>query len=557
MKLVECVPNFSEGQDEKKINLIVDEIKNTSGVWLLDVDPGADTNRTVVTFVGSPDAVSEAAFRAIKKASLVIDMREHKGEHPRMGATDVCPFVPVRDVSMEKCIEIAKKLGARVAEELKIPIYLYEEAATEEQRKNLANIRKGEYEGFPLKIKEPEWKPDYGEPVFNEKAGVTAIGAREFLIAYNVNLNTRDKKLAHKIALNVRESGRIKKDKDGNVVKDENGVALRIPGKLKATKAIGWYVDEYGLAQISINLTNYKITSPHEAFEEIRKEARDLGLRVTGSELVGLIPKDALVEAGKYYLEKQGKSRGVSEREIIHYAAKSLGLNDITEFNTDDKVIEYRINKEIDRLTDLSLTEFADELSSDSPAPGGGSVAAFCGSLSASLIAMVGNLTFGKNKYKEHWEEAEKIAGESQGLKCEFLDLCDEDTEAFNQLMKAFRMKKNTEEEQREREEMIQVATKRATEVPLKVMRKALLAIELALKMGRIGNVNAISDVGVASEMAVSACKSASLNIKINLPSIKDEEFAREVSGEHDEILKKIGDIQEEVGKVVLEKLKD
>lgn len=555
MKLVECVPNFSEGRDENTINSIVNEIRSTSGVWLLDVDPGADTNRTVVTFVGSPDAVLEAAFHAIRKASEVIDMREHKGEHPRMGATDVCPFVPVKDVSMEECIEIAKRLGARVSEELRIPVYLYEEAATEEKRRNLANVRKGEYEGLLEKLKDPEWKPDYGKPVFNEKSGATIIGAREFLIAYNVNLNTRDRKLANKIAQIIRESGYPKKDEDGNILRDKDGNEIMVPGKLKDTKAIGWYVDEYGVAQISINLTNYKITPLHKAFEEIREQARDLGLRVTGSELVGLIPKDAMMEAGKYYLEKQGKSKGAPISEIIHYAVKSLGLDDIAHFNPDDKIIEYRINKEIDRLVDLSLTNFAEKLSSDSPTPGGGSVAAMAGSISASLIAMVGNLTYGKKKYKDHWEKSEKITEEAQLLKQEFIELCDEDAEAFNQLMKAYRMKKNTEEEKKKRNEFIQKAAKRATEIPLIVMRKANSAMELALSMAKIGNVNAISDIGVASEMASASCRSASLNVRINLPSIDDEKFVKEVSKEYNEILTKIESFHKSVNSIVSDRL--
>lgn len=555
MKLVECVPNFSEGRDGNTINSIVNEIRSTSGVWLLDVDPGADTNRTVVTFVGSPDAVLEAAFHAIRKAAEVIDMREHKGEHPRMGATDVCPFVPVKDVSMEECIEIAKRLGARVSEELRIPVYLYEEAATEEKRRNLANIRKGEYEGLVEKLKDPEWKPDYGKPVFNEKSGATIIGAREFLIAYNVNLNTRDRKLANKIAQIIRESGYPKKDEDGNILIDKDGNEIRVPGKLKDTKAIGWYVDEYGVAQISINLTNYKVTPLHKAFEEIREQARDFGLRVTGSELVGLIPKDAMMEAGKYYLEKQGKSKGAPISEIIHYAVKSLGLDDIAPFNPDDKIIEYRINKEIGRLVDLSLTNFAEKLSSDSPTPGGGSVAAMVGSISASLIAMVGNLTYGKKKYKDHWEKSEKITEEAQLLKQEFIELCDEDAEAFNQLMKAYRMKKNTEEEKKKRNEFIQKAAKRATEIPLIVMRKANSAMELALSMAKIGNVNAISDIGVASEMASASCRSASLNVRINLPSIDDEKFVKEVSKEYNEILTKIESFHKSVNSIVSDRL--
>ncbi len=485
----------------------------------------------------------------------MIDMKKHQGEHPRMGATDVCPFVPVASVSMEDCVKIAEALGKRVAEEFRIPVYLYEEAAREEKRKNLANIRKGEYEGLQKKIRDPEWKPDFGEPVFNEKSGATVIGAREFLIAYNVNLNTKDSKLANMIAKNVRESGKPKRDDDGNIVKDENGEIVRIPGKLKAVRGIGWYVDEYGCAQVSINLTNYHITPLHIVFEEVRKEARKLGLGVTGSELVGLIPEEALIEAGKFYLKKQGISMGVPKREIIHTAVKSLGLSDVTKFNPEEKVIEYRINKESDRLVDYTLLEFAEELSSNSPAPGGGSVAAIAGALSAALTAMVGNLTYGKKKYQNNWDKAEEISEKAQDLKQELLSLACEDTKAFNQLMKSFRMKKETEEQKQKRREAIREATKLATEIPLTVMEKSLTIMELALKIAKIGNLNAISDAGVAGEMALASCRSASLNVKINIPSLKDEKFARDAGIKQDDILKRIESLYIKLTSIVEEKL--
>ncbi len=413
---------------------------------LLDVDPGESTNRTVVTFIGSPEGVKEAAFKAIKKASEVLDMSKHKGAHSRIGATDVCPFVPVSGVTMEDCIQLAHELGERVAKELGIPVYLYEEAAQKPERENLANIRIGEYEGLPEKLKDPEWAPDYGKPVFNPKAGATLIGAREFLIAYNINLNTRDRRLAHEIALNLRERGRTKIDKDGNIVRDAEGKAIKIPGKFKAVKAVGWYIEDYDIAQISINFINYKITPPHVVFDETIKEAEKIGLRVTGSELVGLIPKEALLMAGRHYLSKQGKSPGVPEEELIKTAVSSLGLDDVAPFDPQKKIIEYQFKDVESSLLDFNLREFTNELSVDSPAPGGGSTAALCGALSASLSSMVSNLTVGKKEYENVQKDVKELAVNAQSLKDEFLRDVDLDTLAFNKLMEAYRLPKKTEE---------------------------------------------------------------------------------------------------------------
>ncbi|NOY78965.1 MAG: glutamate formimidoyltransferase, partial [Calditrichaeota bacterium] len=416
-KIVECVPNFSEGRDPSVIEAIAEAIRSTEGAMLLDVDPGKATNRTVYTLIGSPEAVVEAAFRAVKKASELIDMQKQKGEHPRIGAADVVPFVPVSGVTMEECVQLAHELGKRVGESLKIPVYLYEEAATRPERKNLAEIRKGEYEGLPEKLKDPNWKPDYGPAEFNPRSGATIIGAREFLIAYNINLNTRDRKLAQEIALNLRESGRAKRDETGAIIRNPDGTAVKIPGRLKAVKGVGWYIEEYGIAQVSYNLTNYKITPPHVVFEESQKEAEKLGLRVTGSELVGLIPLDALKQAGRYFLEKQGKTGGVPEEEIIHIAVKSLGLDELAPFDPKQKVIEYRFQERFGPLAKRTVWEFANELSMDSPTPGGGSTAALAGALAASLVSMVANLTYGNKKYRENWDAVKPLALRAQELK--------------------------------------------------------------------------------------------------------------------------------------------
>ena len=555
LKLVECVPNFSEGRDLDLIDSITKEITETEDVKLLDVDPGADTNRTVVTFIGTPEGVKEAAFKAIKKASELIDMRNHTGAHARMGATDVCPFIPVSGITMDECVEIAKQVGERVAKELSIPIYLYEEAASCPERNSLADIRKGEYEGFAEKIKEHDWKPDFGEAKFNEKSGATVIGAREFLIAYNVNLNTTDRKLAHDIALTIREAGRAKRDEQGKIVRDENGKMVKVPGLLKATRAVGWYIDEYRQAQVSINLINYKITPPHITFDTICDEAAKRGLRVTGSELVGLIPLQAMLEAGKYYLLKQGKSPGVPDEDLIEAAVVSMGLRDIAEFDVQKKIIEYQVQETKGPLVKKDLREFANELSSDSPAPGGGSVSALAGALGSALAGMVANLTIGKKEYTAVWDEMRDIAMQAQLLKDHLLRSVDNDTEAFNQLMAAMTMKKKTDEQKAARSEAIENATKNACEVPLEVMKKSVEVLKLAKLVAENGNENAASDAGVASLMAKSAVFGAGLNVKINLPGITDKTYISTMEKQVTSLEKEAADLEAEVLSIVSTKV--
>ncbi len=530
MKLVECVPNFSEGRDPDKIRAITREIEAVPGVKLLDVDPGASTNRTVVTFIGAPEAVREAAFRAIAKAAEVIDMRAHKGAHPRMGATDVCPFVPVSGVTMKDCVRLAAELGRRVADELAIPVYLYEAAARKPERRNLATVRAGEYEGLPEKLKDSRWAPDFGQAVFNAKSGATIIGAREFLIAYNFNLNTRDRKLAHEIALSLRESGRARRDKDGNVVKDARGDTVMVPGKFKEVKSVGWYVEDYGVAQISVNFTNYRTTPVHVVFDEAVRLAGRLGLRVTGSELVGLIPKEALLMAGRYYLEKQGKSPGVPEEELIRMAVRSLGLSDVVPFDPEKKIIENQVREPGPALVGMTLRGFADELSMDSPAPGGGSVAALCGALSAGLAAMVANLTVGKKGYEAARADMIATAVRAQALKDGLLEAVDRDTRAFNKVIDAFRLPKTSPEQAEEKERAIEEANKEATLVPLEVLEKAVEAVGLAKVVAAKGNKNSVSDAGVAGLSGQAAGEGAYYNVLANLPGIKDARFSADVT---------------------------
>jgi glutamate formiminotransferase/formiminotetrahydrofolate cyclodeaminase len=555
MKLVECVPNFSEGRNREKISAITKEIKSTPQVNLLDVDPGESTNRTVVTFIGSPEGVKEAAFKAIKKAAEVLDMSKHKGAHSRIGATDVCPFVPVSGITMEECIQLAHELGERVAKELGIPVYLYEEAAQKPERRNLANIRTGEYEGLSEKLKDPEWAPDYGKPVFNPKAGVTVIGAREFLIAYNINLNTRDRRLAHDIALNLRERGRAKRDKDGNIVRDAEGKTIKIPGKFKAVKAVGWYIEDYEIAQISINFINYKITPPHVVFDETIKEAEKIGLRVTGSELVGLIPKEALLMAGRHYLTKQRKSPGVPEEDLIKTAVSSLGLDDVAPFDPQKKIIEYQFKEVESSLLDLNLREFANELSIDSPAPGGGSTAALCGALSASLSSMVSNLTFGKKEYENVQKDVKELAVNAQSLKDEFLRAVDLDTMAFNKLMEAYRLPKKTEERKKERAQAVEEALKEATLVPFGVLEKSIEALDMAREIALKGNKNSLSDAGVAGLTAQAAAEGAYYNIKINLPNLQDNEFKSKIKKQAVSLKKKAVKLGDELREIIEKKL--
>ncbi len=555
MKIVECVPNFSEGRDRDKIQAITKEIEATPGVKLLDVDPGESTNRTVVTFVGSPEGVKEAAFRAIKKAAEVIDMAGHKGAHPRLGATDVCPFVPVCGVSMEECVQLAHELAERVGRELGIPVYLYEEAAQKPERRNLANIRSGEYEGLPLKLKDPAWQPDYGPAVFNPKTGATVIGAREFLIAYNINLNTKDRRMAHEIALNLREAGRAKRDETGQIIRDAEGKTVMVPGKFKYVKAVGWYIEDYGCAQISINLTNYKISPLHLVFEEAVKEAEKLGLRVTGSEIVGLVPKEALLMAGRYFYEKQGKSPGVPEEELIRMVIRSLGLNDVAPFEAKNKIIEYRVEEKRPTLVRLSVRELVNEISLDSPAPGGGSVAALCGALSAALSSMVANLTYGKKGYDLVTEEMKTTALTAQNLKDRLLQLVDDDTQAFNQVMEALRLPRGSEEQQKEREVALERAQQEATLVPLEVLRLSRQLLELSERVVSRGNKNSLSDAGVSALTAVAAAEAAYYNIKINLLNIKDEAFREKVEQEAKEIFSLVENMGEAIKTVVFKEL--
>ncbi len=554
MKIVECVPNFSEGRDIKIIDQITNAIKSVKGAFLLDVDPGADTNRTVVTFVGDPDSAMEAAFRAIKKASQLIDMSKHHGAHPRMGATDVCPFVPVSGVTMDDCVEYAKKVGKRVGEELGIPIYLYEYAASKPEWKNLAEARKGEYEGLAAREGDEYWNPDFGPNKFNAKSGATAISAREFLIAYNINLNSRDKKKAHDLALSIREKGRFKRDANNKIAKDKDGKKLMVPGLFKNCKAVGWYIDEYNRAQISINLTNYKITPPHLVLEKVRELAANKGIQVTGSELVGLLPKEAILMAGKYYLNRLGESAGIPEKMIIETAVQSMGLDDLSSFDINEKVIEYAI-AEKDNLVNMTINEFADELSTDSPAPGGGSVAALCSSMSGALSAMVSNLTFGKKGYEKVWNEAKVLAETSQHIKECSIDAIDKDTQAFYDMMDAARLPKKTDEEKKIRNAAIQETTKNAILVPMETLQIALEAVELAQKVAKIGNENALSDAGVAAITANAAAKSAYLNVKINMGSIEDEKFKFDILTQADELLEKVNNLALKVEEEVKEKV--
>jgi glutamate formiminotransferase/formiminotetrahydrofolate cyclodeaminase len=539
MKLVECVPNFSEGRDMTKIDQITAEISGTEGATLLDVDPGKDTNRTVVTFVATPEAAVEAAFRAIKKAAEVLDMSKHQGAHARMGATDVCPFVPVAGVTMEDCVRLAVQLSEKVGSQLQIPVYLYEEAASIPERKNLAAVRAGEYEGLPEKLKKPEWKPDFGPAKFNARAGATVIGAREFLIAYNINLNTRDKKIARDIAFTIREKGRLKRDKDGNVIRDKNGTGLRVPGLFKACKAVGWYMEDFGRAQISINLTNYKITPPHIVFDECIGLAAKHGVRVTGSELVGLIPLEALIQAGKHYLKKQEKTPGVTESELIHMAVLSMGLGDLYPFEPDKKIIEYQV-RSASGLSAMRINAFCDLLSSDEPAPGGGSAAALCGALSAALSSMVAALTHGKKGYEKTFDKMESVGIEAQALKDSFLNDVDRDTEAFNRVMEAMRLPKKTEPEQTARQQAMEDANKQATLVPLEVLRRCKKTSELARQVVEHGNINSVSDGGVAALACRTAAEGAYLNVAINLPGIEDTAFKKDVLAEAQKIREEI-----------------
>src|SRR5437764_4948956 len=560
-KLIECVPNFSEGRDQNLIRQITDMIESVDGVSLLDVDPGASTNRTVVTFVGGPDAAVEAAFRAIKKASELIDMHKQHGAHPRMGATDVCPFIPVSNVSWEEAIACAHGLGQRVGDELKIPVYLYEKAAKNPSRSNLSIIRAGEYEGFFEKIKEAAWKPDFGPAVFNEKSGATVIGAREFLVAYNVNLNTRAVRRATSVAFDVRENGRVKTEDGtpyGKPVLDANGEAVRVPGMLKHVKAIGWYVEEYGLAQVSMNLTNLDETPLHAAFDACTEAASKRGLRVTGSEVVGMLPKKCLVEAGKYFLRKQKWSEGASEEELIDVAIRSMGLSELKPFDPKERIIEFKMESAASKksLVKMDLRQFCNETLSDSPAPGGGSVAALMGALGVSLGGMVANLSAGKRGWDDKLQYFSDWAVKAQQLKDELLSLVDEDTAAFNKVMEAFGLPRESAEENRARTAAIEEATKRAAEVPLKVMETASKAYDLLAEMAARGNPASISDVGVGL-LAVRACiEGAGMNVRINIANLKDEKGKTSLSNKVQVFTEESEARFKEISKLVEKKLK-
>lgn len=559
MQLIECVPNFSEGKDPGIIQQITNEIENVEGVSLLNVDRGKATNRTVVTFIGSPKAVIEAAFKAIKKAGELIDMSNHKGEHPRMGATDVCPFIPITNTTMEETAKYAQELAKRVGEDLQLPVYLYEAAQPDKKRNNLSVIRAGEYEGFFKKIQQPEWHPDFGPAVFDKKRGATAIGARDFLVAYNVNLNTTSTRRANSIAFDVREAGRVKREGNpitGKIVKDKNGNTIHVPGSLKNVKAIGWYIEEYGIAQISMNLTNINITPVHIAFDEVCKKAEIRGIRVTGSELVGLIPLKAMLDAGKYFLQKQQRSAGVSEKELIRIAILSMGLDELSPFNPEERIIEYKLAGKADsKYVHMALNTFADETASESPAPGGGSVAAYVGSLAMSLATMVANLSAHKKGWDGRWQEFSNWAEKGQQYKDELLQLVDEDTRAFNLIMNAFSLPKSTEEEKIIRTQSIQGATKYAIEVPYKVMQTGFSGMEVIKAMAATGNPNSVSDAGVGALCARSAIMGAFMNVRINAAGYDDKIFANDIVAQGKEIEKKTIALETEILKIVNEKI--
>ncbi len=560
-QIIECVPNISEGRDQAIITTIAAAAESVDGVKLLDVDPGKATNRTVITFVGEPEAVIEAAFRLIKKAAELIDMSKHQGEHPRFGATDVCPLVPVANITMAEVVEYARKLGQRVGDELGIPGYFYENAATSEERRNLANCRAGEYEGLAKKLVDPHWRPDFGPAEFvkAKTTGATAISARDFLVAYNINLNTTSTRRANAIAFDIRERGRVKREGDkltGKIVKDEQGNPVNIPGSLKAVKGIGWYIEEYGIAQLSLNLTNISITPVHIAFDEACRKAEARGVRVTGSELVGLVPLQAMLDAGKYFLRKQQRSTGVSEAELIKIAVKSLGLDDLKPFNPREKIIEYMLAEgNAHPLVDMTLSSFADETASESPAPGGGSIAAYVGALGVSLGTMVANLSAHKRGWDDRWEEFSEWAEKGMAYQQTLLHLVDEDTAAFNKIMAAFGLPKGNEEEKAARQQAIQEATKYATEVPFKVLEMAYNSMEVMQAMAAIGNPNSVTDAGVGALCARTAVRGALLNVKINAAGLDDQDYAREIIARGDAIAAKAKALEAEIMTAVEGKL--
>ena len=561
-QLIECVPNISEGRDSNLIKQVTDVVETVEGVRLIDVDPGKATNRTVITFVGSPEEVCEAAFRVVKKAAELIDMSKHHGEHPRFGATDVCPLVPISNITMDEVVIYARKLGKRIGEELGIPVYNYEFAASKPERKNLANCRSGEYEGLKEKLSSAAWKPDFGPAKFNDhvaKTGATAVGARNFLVAYNFNLNTTSTRRANSIAYDVREKGREKREGDpitGKIVKDEKGNTVYIPGTLKSTKAIGWFIEEYGIAQISMNMTDITVTSVHEAFDEVCRAAEKRGVRVTGSELVGVIPLKAMLDAGKHYLRKQQRSIGIPDREIIRIAVKSLGLDELAPFDPDKKIIEYILeDKKVKKLVDLSVTGFVNETASESPAPGGGSISATMGAMGAALGTMVANLSSHKRGWDDKWEEYSDWAVKGKYYQEELLKMVDEDTRAFNKIMDAFSLPKKNDEEKLFRNNAIQDATKYAIEVPFKVMNLCFESMEVMKAMAEIGNPNSVSDAGVGAIAALAGVKGAFLNIKINAGGLEDKTFVEEIVSKGKDVQEKAVKLQKEILDIVEKKI--
>jgi len=560
-KLIECVPNISEGRNMNTINSITEVIKKCDGVRLLNVDPGKATNRTVITFIGEPEPVLEAAYQLISKSKELIDMRNHKGEHPRMGAVDVCPLVPISNTTIEETVVYAHRLSERVGKELGIPVYCYERAAKKKERVNLANCRSGEYEGLQKKISTKNWKPDYGPNNFNssvEKSGATAIAARDFLIAYNVNINTTSTRRANSIAFDLREAGRIKREGEklnGKILKDKKGNVLREPGHFKNLKGIGWYIEEYGIAQISYNLTNINTTPLHEVFDKTCERAQIRGLRVTGSELIGLVPKKVLIDAGKYFLVKQKRSLAIPDKDIIHIAIKSLGLDELSKFNPNERIIEYLIKTNDNPLAKMTITDFANETSSESPAPGGGSIAAYCGVLGSALATMVANLSAHKRGWDDRWEFFSKWGEKGIGCQNQLLDLVDRDTHAFNEIMNAYSLPKENSKQIAIRNEEIQKATKNAINVPFEIMKTSFDSIEVIMKMAEEGNPNSISDAGVAMHCARAAIMGAFLNVKINCKDLEDKNYVKKTLKSAKIIIDKTNLLEARILKIVEEKL--
>ena len=561
-QLIECVPNISEGRNSEKINEIASVVETVEGVKLLNIDPGKATNRTVITFVGEPQNVIDAAFLLIQKAQSLIDMSQHHGEHPRMGATDVCPLVPIANISMQETVKWAHKLSQRVGKELSIPVYCYENAALADERKNLANCRSGEYEGLKQKLVDPNWRPDFGPALFDqsvEKSGATAISARDFLVAYNINLNTTSTRRANAIAFDIREAGRLLRENNnpgGALLKDENGDPIRKNGLFKHVKGIGWYIEEYGVAQISYNLTNINVSPLHEVFDKTCERAQARGLRVTGSELVGLVPKKVLIQAGIHFLKKQQRSIGISEKEIMKIAVKSLGLDELTPFILEERVIEYMLD-DVDAkgLVNLNLIDFANETSSESPAPGGGSISAYCGAMGAALGTMVANLSAHKRGWDDRWEEFSNWAEKGIGYQNELLALVDEDTKAFNQIMDAYRLPKETNEQKSKRDQAIQEATKLAINTPFKVMEVAYNSMQVMKAMAEIGNPNSVTDAAVGALCARTAVRGAFLNVQINCGDCTDKDFVSKLIQQGEKLIKKAADLENEIIKITESKI--